>query len=279
VATSPQTYFYGWAYRISQVTGHCLYPDWVAAFFIPFTLRNNAIIILPNYRLVPEHTGVDIKQDLDDFWIWFHSPALPAFLASKLGSPPNLDYTKLLVSGESAGGYMALMSGLTQPRDSIKAILAQYPMTNYLRREPSETLFDAPAPGPQFVDEYMASVAQGTVVSSAIPPARSHLTYALSAHGRYLEFFGSDEKLWPVHLVEDKTYMPPTWIVHGDKDAAVSIDDVKEFAEKWKKYMKEGELKLEIRKGEDHGFDVVVKEDEEEWLKHGLQWVEGQWLK
>jgi hypothetical protein len=28
----------------------------------------------------------------------------------------------------------------------------------------------------------------------------------------------------------------------------------------------------------EHGFDVGMKEDEEEWLREGLGWVEGKWL-
>jgi acetyl esterase/lipase len=207
------------------------------------------------------------------------SPSLPSFLASAIPSPPTLDFSQVLVAGESAGGYMALMSGLTQPKGSIRAILAQYPMTNYPRCKPLDVLFDGSiAPGPEFIEQHLSSITPGTVISSAIPPARPNLTYALSAYGRYLEFFGNDEKLWPVNLIEDKTYMPATWIVHGDKDTAVSVDDTRAFAERWARFVKEGEWRVEVVAGEDHGFDGVVKENETGWLRDGLRFVEENWL-
>ncbi|KAH7356325.1 Alpha/Beta hydrolase protein [Pyrenochaeta sp. MPI-SDFR-AT-0127] len=259
------------------VTGHCLFPDWIAAFFIPFIHRTNSIVVLPNYRLVPEHSGADILCDLTDFWKWFHSGALGAFLSSQNLSL-DLDYESVLVSGDSAGGYMALMSGLTQPKGSIRAVLAQYPMTNYLRRSKVSTYLNQDVPPSSMIDEHVASIKPGTVFSAATPPARMLLSYAFSAYGRYLEFFGDDKKLWPVNLIEDKDYLPPTWIVHGEADTAVSVEDSKVFAEKCKE-LDGVEVRLVVRPGEEHGFDIGLKEDETEWLKEGLSWIQGIWLR
>lgn len=172
---------------------------------------------------------------------------------------------------------MALMSGLTQPRGSINAVLAQYPMTDALRRDEVGVLVDGTtSPPARIVDEHMAAVVPGAVVSSAIPYARMDLSYALSANGRYREFFGGDRLLWPLYLVEQKEYLPPTWIVHGDADQAVSVEDSKAFVEKARRLG--GEVRLVVRPGEDHGFDVAVKENEEEWLREGVSWVEKKWL-
>ncbi|KAF1937955.1 alpha/beta-hydrolase [Clathrospora elynae] len=262
------------------ILGDCLYPDWIAAFFIPFIHRTNAIVVLPNHRLVPEHSGADILEDLSDFWTWFNDRKLDAFLSSQTPSVNvELDYGKVLVSGDSAGGYMALMSALTQPKGSVKAVLAQYPMTNYLRCEPSDTFFGQPSAPPSIVDEHISAITPGTVMSSALPPARTDLSYALAVYGRYLEFFGKDEKMWPIGLVGEKgsEWLPPTWIIHGDADTAVDIKDSRAFVEKCKGL--EGmEVKLEVRPGQEHGFDITAKEDEEEWLKEGLSWVEEKWL-
>lgn len=244
---------------------------------MPFIHRNDAIVVLPNYRLIPESTGADIVEDLNDFWTWFHSGGVTKFLSSQ-HDHLELDYTHVLVSGDSAGGYMALMSGLTQPQGTIKAILAQYPMTNYLRIEPTDTFFGVPSPGPEVVDQHISSMKPGTFVSSAPPPARMLLSYPLGAYNRYLEFFGDDEKLWPINLIEDRTYMPPTWIIHGDADSAVSIQDSEAFLQKWNNHVEGNECRLEVRKGMEHGFDIACKEDEEEWLKQGLVWVEEKWL-
>ncbi|RAR03038.1 alpha/beta-hydrolase [Stemphylium lycopersici] len=269
------------------VTGDALYADWISAFFVPLIHRTCSIVVLPNYRLIPEHTGADILQDLADFWTWFHSGGVDAFLSSQhaLGADKegssnsliSLDYTKILASGDSAGGYMALMSGLTQPRGTIKALLAQYPMTNYLRAEPADSFFGFPPPPESVIAEHMATVEPGVVVSSATPPARSPLSLALALYGQYLKYFGDDEKMWPVGLVGEKESLPPTWIVHGGADSLVSVEDCRAFVDKCKG-LKDGEVKLVVREGEDHGFDAEVKEDEAEWLKEGLRWVEKKWL-
>lgn len=260
-----------------QVTGTHLYPDWFAAFLIPFIHRHNAITVLPNYRLIPEHTGADIAQDLRDFWTWFHSDALTTFLAPLMDHPPALDYTKVLVTGPSAGGYLALMSGLTQPKGSISAVLAQYPMVDYVRREKGKMYANRPIPRPCLIDEHIAGIVPGRVVSCSTPPSRMRLSYALSAYGRYLEFFGPDKRLWPIYLIENKEYMPPTWIVHGDADTAVCVEDSKKFVEKCGEFAKGCEVRLEVRKSMEHGFDLGMREDEEGWLREGLKWVGGKW--
>ncbi|KAF3050933.1 hypothetical protein E8E11_008701 [Didymella keratinophila] len=257
------------------VTGDCIYAPWFAAYFIPFTHRANAIVVSPNYRLVPEHTGAEILEDLRDFWTWLRDGGLKQYLASQ-NVDRELDFDRVLASGDSAGGYMALMSGLTQPKGEIKAVLAQYPMTDSLRRDASEMLIDQPAPPASLVDEHMKTVKEGIVVSSCVPPARMELSYVLSAYGRYLEFFGKAKMMWPLYLIEEKKWLPPTWIHHGDADTAVSIEDSKAFVAKCETAGLE--VKLEILEGEEHGFDTQAREDDLPWLRDGLRWVEEQWL-
>ncbi len=189
----------------------------------------------------------------------------------------DLDFERILASGDSAGGYMALMSGLLQPKGSIKAILAQYPMIDRLRREPSGLYAGLPSPPASFLDEHLKAVKPGVIVSSCAPPGRMQLSYALSAYGRYLEFNGSDEMMWPLYLVEEKKWLPPTWNHHGTADADVSVEDSEAFLVKCE-VIGGLEVKLKVIEGEIHGFDVDAKEDEMPWLKEGLSWVEGNWL-
>jgi acetyl esterase/lipase len=209
-----------------------------------------------------------------------------SFLSSK-DHGLTLDYEKVLVTGDSAGGYMALMSALTQPPSSaIKAVLAQYPMTNYLRCTPSETFMGRPSPKESELDEHLASMKPGALVSSAFPPERTNISYPMAAYGRYLDYFGKDEIMWPIGLVGDAgkdgewRKLPPTWIIHGDADTAVDVEDSRTFVEKCRRVMdEEVEVRLELREGMEHGFDIEMKEDEEEWLKNGLVWLEGKWLR
>ncbi|KAL5115245.1 hypothetical protein ACEQ8H_006837 [Pleosporales sp. CAS-2024a] len=267
------------------VTGDCLYADWIGAFFVPLIHRTSSIVVLPNYRLTPEHTGADILADLSDFWAWFARGELTRYLQAKHAGL-QLGTANVLVTGDSAGGYMALMSGLLlhqhehqhQNANNIKAIFAQYPMTNYLRREPEAMLHGVPAPNKELVEHHVSRITPGTVLSSALPPARSDLSYALSAYGDYLKYFGQDAKLWPLGAIEDAKSMPSTWIVHGEADSIVLCQDSQDFVRKWTDREVKGEVKLSVVPGQEHGFDIGVKEDEEEWLKEGLKWVEEKWL-
>lgn len=114
---------------------------------IPFIHRTNSIVVLPNYRLLPEHSGRDILEDLSDFWKWFNAGGVDKFLSTASPSTPiELDHDRVLVAGDSAGGYMALMSGLLHRHANMKAILAQYPMTNSLRIEKNDTFWGSPSP-------------------------------------------------------------------------------------------------------------------------------------
>lgn len=226
---------------------------------------------------MPEHSGSDILSDLSDFWDWVLHGGLTEYLSSQPGCEDlELDFDHVLASGDSAGGYMALMSGLTQPRGTVRAVLAQYPMTDSLRREPSELFIDLPSPPASLVDDYMERVKPGVVVSSCTPPERMDLSYVLSTYGRYLDFFGQDKMMWPLYLIEEKKWLPPTWIHHGDVDTAVSVEDSRAFVRKCEELGLE--VRLEILKGMDHGFDTQAKEDEEPWLQEGLRWVEEKWL-
>lgn len=259
-----------------KVTGTALYPDWFSAWHVPLIQRNTAITVLPNYRLTPEHTGNDILEDLADFWKWINGGGLTDFFASqKLAI--EVDFEHMLVSGDSAGGYMALMSGISMPRGAIKAIIAQYPMTNYLRCDPDAPFKVDPKPPLSLVDEHIASITPGTVISSATPPARMELSFALAAYGRYNEFFGTGKHLWPITAIEEAEHFPPTLIIHGEQDTAVSIEDSRAFVKKAGEVVPGAEIKFAMTDG-DHGFDVEMKEDEHEWLREGLEWVESKWL-
>lgn len=233
---------------------------------------------MPNYRLLPEHTGADVLSDLADFWTWLHSPQFLSFLTSRHTSlaATDLDLSRVLAVGDSAGGYLALMSGLTQPQGSIRAVIAQYPMTYYLRGTPNMPPGES-VPGTEVIDAHMAGVKPGvTAVSSATPPARMELSLAIATHERYLAFFGDDKSMWPLYRVEQCKQMPPTWIVHGEADSVVGIEDSLRFMEKCK--LLGIEARLEIRPGQEHGFDDAIKESEEKWLADGLRWIGEKWV-
>ncbi|KAL5392668.1 hypothetical protein DPSP01_000371 [Paraphaeosphaeria sporulosa] len=263
------------------VSGTWAYPNWFANWLIPLVHNSNAIVVSPNYRLLPEHNGDDIQEDLADFWTWFKDGGVTKYLSSRAGpyAAIQLDYTRILAGGDSAGGYLAIQSGLTQPRGTLCAIIGCYPMTNYLRRKQEAIFMEEPSPPESIIDEHLKTVETGTIISGAPPRPRNRLSYALSAYGRYTHFFGTGSHLWPISLLDSgaATYIPPTIIIHGDEDKAVSIDDSRLFVKRAAEVVREGEVRLVEIEGVDHGFDMEASE-KQEWVRGVVKWVEERWV-
>lgn len=59
---------------------------------------HSAIVVNVNYRLMPEHHGLDIMEDLDDVWEWIHTK-----LQTYLGGDVEVDLDRILIEGDSAG--------------------------------------------------------------------------------------------------------------------------------------------------------------------------------
>lgn len=273
--------------------------------------RNDAIVVSPNYRLLPEHSGEEIQEDLRDFWTWyvaisdttlellttirFQDGGVEKYLTSQ-DVDLKLDHKRVLVGGDSAGGYLAIQSGLIRPKGDIRAIVGSYPMTNYLRRKQQEVFMGEPAPPPSIIDvstapllkdsncwlmmiqEHLASVGPGAVISGAQPRPRNRVSYALSAYGRYNEFFGVGAHLWPISLLPHVGYLPPTLILHGDADTAVDIGDSRGFVNLAEEILgDEADIRLVELEGMDHGFDMDAVESED-WVKDVVAWIEERWL-
>lgn len=161
-------------------------------------------------------------------------------------------------------------------------------MTDYLRRK-SDAAYNGPGQRPEsaaIVDEHVKHIIPGTVISSAIPRARTALSYAMSTYGRWLEFYGEDKSLLPISSVERVRWFPSTLIIHGDADDVVDIEDSKVFVKKLKEVL--GDEGKEVANnvvlvpvmGVGHGFDTTcgLMEEDAVWLRVWLKWVEDKWL-
>ncbi|KAJ7583890.1 Alpha/Beta hydrolase protein [Mycena floridula] len=262
------------------VLGARLFPDWFAQWAIDYALRYSAIIVAADYRLLPEAKGKDLLEDLDDLWKWLHKD-FPTFLAeSAPGFSPDL--TKILSTGESAGGYMAIQLALSQSTGAIRGIIAAYPMTDmasdfYTKREkPANYMMGDPPVPESVIDEHLASMAPKAVVSSAKPPLRGQLALAIRQHGRWLEFFGTEPELFPFERIEYISAIPPMLILHGIEDSAVPVEHSRRFVDKVKKFLPDAKVELVTVPGE-HGFDKDANL-EMPWLKEGLKMITSEWL-
>ncbi|KAJ7583877.1 Alpha/Beta hydrolase protein [Mycena floridula] len=260
------------------VFGARLYPDWFAQWSIDYALKHSAIIVAADYRLLPEAKGKDLLEDLDDLWKWLHKD-FPAFLAeSAPGFSPDL--TRILSTGESGGGYMAIQLALSQP--SIRGVIATYPKIHlrsdfYKKGEkPANYMLGYPAVPESVLDEHLASMAPNAVVSSAQPPLRMELAMAINQHGRLLEFFGTEPELFPFDRIEHVSAISPMLIIHGIEDSAVPVEHSRLFVEKLKQFLPDTKVELVTVPGE-HGFDLEANL-EMPWLKEGLKMVTSEWL-
>lgn len=90
-----------------QITGSSLFPAWFSKWILDFAELHDAIIISPNYRLLPEVKGVDILRDMQNFWVWIRAGRPQQYLSSIGRSDVVLDMSQMLLVGESAGIYMS----------------------------------------------------------------------------------------------------------------------------------------------------------------------------
>lgn len=69
-------------------------------------MLHSAILVCPNHRLLPESSGLDILDDLADFWGWV-GDGLQAFVAKSVGLDLQVDLTRMIAMGESAGTLLS----------------------------------------------------------------------------------------------------------------------------------------------------------------------------
>ena len=231
------------------------------------------MIVAADYRLMPESSGLDIMEDLSDFWTWVRE-GLQGHL-SKARPEIEADLEKIIAYGESAGGTLAIQSGFVQPPDFIKAVIATYPGLD-LGAKRTAPIMDAPTIPPNILEEFLKTIEPGKIVTSAEPPARMHIALSIAQQDRMLEFFGVDKSLFPLSVLQTVDDMPFVLILHGKDDTAVPVEGSVRFAELVKQKFGSGKVDLRIEPGE-HGFDISATLDMS-WLKEGLNRVTELWL-
>jgi acetyl esterase/lipase len=263
------------------------WPHWVS----DLALQKNAIIISPNYRLLPKAISADIYADIDDFWTWLRSPALASILTNHK-TPTKLDLDRIFVTGESAGGLLSLYLTLAHPEE-IRAASAAYPCVAL-----DADAFTKPRENPPFgahfpesiVEENFKSAVLGTFKSSIT--SQESLVFMLGAiqHGNLSQYYqrGAEgvalEVLYPMVRLESPNFKIPRGgiaVLHGRQDSVVPLGDVERFVERANEALKarsdeEGGVTLTVKDGE-HGFDGPIRLDEV-WLQDTMRKAISVWL-
>ncbi|KAG5797476.1 hypothetical protein H9Q69_003497 [Fusarium xylarioides] len=93
---------------------------------LEYALEHNSILVSCDYRLLPESNAVQILEDIDDAWSWVQS-SLDEAIGTMTNGNSCADLGRVLVSGESAGGYLALQLALRHPT-AFRAVITSYPL-------------------------------------------------------------------------------------------------------------------------------------------------------
>ncbi|KAH9886591.1 Alpha/Beta hydrolase protein [Xylariomycetidae sp. FL2044] len=282
---------------------------WLRPWILELALKHGAILVTPDYRLVPESTIEEAIGDLQSFWHWAENE-LPALLrqpvvAGAMGPGREgieLDSANAAVVGESAGGYYSAQSALlamtTRP---LGAMLLQYPALALRKHLAAHQAIPEADKVPVAILEDHLAAATATATATATAAAepcgdankkmrivtrtrngtRMHLASAMFQHGRSLIVDDNNEALVdPIVSLEEAArgdHLPPTLLFHARGDPAVAAEDSETWAEKLRGLRPDVPLKLVVREDEvDHVFD---KWDTlaTPWLAECIQFVEGYW--
>ncbi|KAK3306751.1 Alpha/Beta hydrolase protein [Chaetomium strumarium] len=266
------------------VTGANPEPFFMADWVRNLAHTTKSIFLCPAYRLIPESRAVEILDDVGDFWTWLHAH-LPAEIAARY---PHLtpDLTRVVASGESAGGYLALQSALQfNGTAKLRAVMTQYPAlfpdVPGFRARPAGVPEQSPLD--VVVDDAIKSAraARGTVVirTSSPWPAKADLIRAVFATGRLADLYGEDPEgrlTLRYALARAEEAPPPLWLIQGDEDAMVQKDWTDEVVAGLRRERPKAVVKYTVRPGS-HGFDQG-NQLEDDWVKEGVEFIKGYWL-
>ncbi|BDD60084.1 hypothetical protein MPDQ_005395 [Monascus purpureus] len=273
------------------ITGDSLFLNWFPQWVFDLSQKHGAVIVSPNHRLLPEATSLEIIEDVEDFWSWLHSTAVMKLMSSH-SNPTELDLTRVITSGASAGGLLSICLALLYP-DSIRSATASYPTVDMASYDVPRAIpaFNPPGFIPESVAKLIEDKTQpGVVISSDLPLSRVALAMASIEQGKLTEMYerGTEhlprrEVRYPLERLDSPDAKIPRGgiaILHGRQDTLVPVEHSEKFVAKVRKAMKGkaggDKVFLVVRDG-GHGFDNATKLDEE-WLSDLLKGAVGTWL-
>ncbi|KAK3618455.1 hypothetical protein LTR56_024632 [Elasticomyces elasticus] len=187
--------------------------------------KYNIALVSADYRLAPQIGVAEIYEDVKD---------CVAFIRNKLPSLAGdgaIDVSRLAVSGSSAGGYLAFLAGLyVEPKPKI--ILPIYPITDPLGlyfttlQPPS---FGGPPPDVKVLERFIDLSSDVVAFNEPDSKRNGMYTYMLQeANLASLLKVKPGDDTWRVAKKIYERGLPPTYVVHGDADTAVGVDQADE---------------------------------------------------
>jgi acetyl esterase/lipase len=211
------------------ITGDRMYDPWWPRWIIQLAQSRDAMIISPDFRLMPEASPSDVLDDVARFWTWY-TQTLPQIAASEAWDAPP-DVKRTICVGQSSGAVIALHSALEHQDVQIQAVLALYgplcfdvPLLNMPKpRIIGGSRPPAPRQAEAMIRSYIARN-QGKIRTSGNPINDWELvvTMVQQAWLPRAAKRSHNSRLDVVVNLRNKLTLPPTWVVHGEQDSVVS---------------------------------------------------------
>ncbi|KAK5109150.1 hypothetical protein LTR62_007512 [Meristemomyces frigidus] len=188
--------------------------------------KYNIGLVSADYRLAPQVGVAEIYEDVRDC-IAFIRKELPG----RVGGKEIVNTERLAVSGSSAGGYLAFLAGLyVEPKPQL--ILPIYPITDPLGL--FFTTSQPPAlgggePDMEAVKPFLDVHAEVVASNERGGKRDGMYGYMLkSANLADLLKMEVGENTWRVARMIHERGLPPAYVVHGDVDSAVGVEQADE---------------------------------------------------
>ncbi|KAF7163148.1 hypothetical protein CNMCM5623_008218 [Aspergillus felis] len=227
------------------IVGHRTYEPWFAQWLLDLAQGHEAIIITPDYRLLPESNGADILSDIAHFWQWMQTSLLD--FASQSDWPFSLDLTRTLCCGESAGGYLAVYSALHLPSMisvTTNTAIAEEKQENASVIVDIRAVISISAPLDTNAPELRVPRPRTFIGTRPPPPREAEArirTYIKNIPPGAIRT-GSEPtaEMWELVLcVSQQSYLPRLFGVKGNGQKA-ALSGIMESLEKWKEERREG---------------------------------------
>jgi acetyl esterase/lipase len=211
------------------VTGGRLYEPWWPTWMIQLVQSQGAMIISPDFRLMPGVSPSDVLDDVASFWTWYIG-TLPKVAASESWDV-RPDVGRTICAGQSSGAMIAVHSALEYRDVQIRAVLAlcgplcfDVPLLNMPK---PRIIGGAKPPAPRQAEAIIRSYItrnKGKTRTSGNPSDDWEVVMAMVQQGWLPRMVkrNSDPRLDLVANLRAKSILPPTWVIHGEQDSVVS---------------------------------------------------------
>jgi len=259
----------------------CLSPMLFNPWILELAKQQEAIVVTANYRLLPQSNGMDILSDVDSLIGWLSTGLNPLLESQKEFPGLRADTSRVLVVGESAGGYLSTQAGLRHG-DKIKAVISQFPVldleSKFFATSYEKTVLGTPMLPASTFDDYMAKLGNPPEIRSEdSPPTAMEFTMAVVQRGKFPQLMGPEDEVYPFRLIEKGAKIRPQYLVlHGSEDSAVPVEHSVRWMELVKMNQGAENVALIVRPGE-HGFESTAT-IEDEWLKPELTKIVNAWV-